>query len=155
MCQKVNNNITHIPEVINDKGIQKINNEVLNYYQKSNNKEIKIDMAAVLIHVRDFLKTRGKTNEISEDLSTQQIQLSDVVECYNNSFAAVNNKFDDSQLVIPNQQTMMSRSKTQKKHQKNNIRLKFKKDSKINQNVHFVVWKKTHMTIVQQEVNFK
>ena len=109
-------------------------------------------MSAVLIHVRDFLKTRGETNPISNDLPTQQIQLSDVVECYNNSFSAVNDTFDNSQLVIPNQQTMMSRSKNRKKSTSQQHRFKAQKKSKVNQNVHFVAWKNIHMIIAQQKI---
>ena len=62
-------------------------------------------MTSVLIYIRDFLKTWGKSNKISEDTETQQIQLSDDVECYYNSFVARNDMFDHSQFVkfvIPN-----------------------------------------------------
>ena len=103
----------NIKSFLPQKSIKNINNEIFNYYQKASveNKEA---MSAMLILVRDFLKTRGNTKQctkISTDNNIQRIQLQNIVQCYNSAFMEGNNAFDNSKMIIPNQQSLMKKHK--------------------------------------------
>ena len=106
-----NQHPSYVPNTLSKSKLKEINNDIFNCYYSAS-KENKIAMGSMLILIRDFLKTRGDSNQcpkISNNLSEQQSQFENIIKCYNNAFQGDNLIFDNSSTTIPNQENLKSR----------------------------------------------
>ena len=121
------NNTFNIQKSLPLSSIQRINNEIYNNY-KDAPEESKQAMCAILLQVKDFLKTNGKgkfCQPLETDKEHQQNQINSIIESYNQCFLSTNSSFNNTNQVIPDKNSLKKRSRVRLKPRHEREKQKF------------------------------